>query len=319
MTLFLMLFAGLALLFFLLKSMSGELDPRYFSPSFDINRLEEIASWQKNDHSLPLQFLIWTKNSLSLNFGNSTSTGRLVIDSLATPLKHTVALGFLALMWGMLIAIPTATLAALKNNKFYDRLMTIIMVILYALPAYWIGLFLLNIFSLRLGLFPSSQLFSIGAETRFLNTTADYLHHLFLPSLTLGLSFSAYFHKYLRNKIIDLLDSEFIIAARSRGLKKSTIFFRHLMPNLVLILLTLLSTITPTIFSGTVTVEVVFSLPGLGRTMVNAATSRDIPLIMGGTTLAFICVLLMNSLLDFLIKFLNPQTRWTKIEKTIKK
>lgn len=304
------LFAGLTVLFIIVKLTPGTSRIQNISTAFDIVRQNEILDIYSDNKPVIYQLMDWYKNVLLLDFGYSMQNGQKVSNAVKEAFVPTLRLSLFALFWGILISLPVAIWSSIKKHKIPDRIISFVMIVVFALPSYWIGLMLLNIFSIKLHIFPSSQLYSFDYYSMtFFQKLSNNLYHLFLPSLSLGLLYSAYFYKYLRNKMIDVLDSEYILACKARGLSKNVILFSHILPNLLIPFLTLLSTIVPSIFCGTVTIEYIFSIPGLGSTMISAAISRDLPVIMGCATVSFFFILITNSLLDIIIIILNPKVK----------
>ena len=305
-----MVLTGLILLFILLKITPGRSNTKFISTAFSIERQQELHEFYGNNSSFIAQLFNWLKNAITLNFGHSTQSGLPVSRVVFSSLLPTFMLSILAIFWGLAIGFPLALISSIRKDSLTDKTITLVMVLLYSMPAYWIGLFLVQIFSFNLGFFPSSQLFDINIEYPTLITKLQsMLFHLLLPSISLGLSFVAFFHKYLKNKISEVLDSTYVLAAKARGLNKSIIVFSYIIPNLILPLLSLFSTLTPLFFSGAVTIEYIFSIPGVGRTMINAAVARDIPLIMGGAAISFMAIMLINSIYDLLLILFNPKVK----------
>ncbi len=305
-----MLIAGIILLFLLVKIVPGSSTTKFLSTGFNIERQRQLEHLYSENQPLIQQVFSWLKNAAVLDFGHSLQSGREVTSIIFQSLKPTIGLILLATFWGLLIGFPTALLSALHSHSKTDHILSFIMVLLFSLPAFWLGLFLLQFFSLQFGWFPSSQLFLYRTENiGILRQIAGMLHHLFLPSFSLGLGLAAYFYKYFKNELIKILDSEHILAAKAFGLPPTKIIFYHVIPNLIPHFLALLTTITPIIFSGSVTIEYIFAIPGLGRTLVQAATARDMPLIMGGAAITFLLVMVLNTLLELIIVMINPQTR----------
>lgn len=317
-TIFLLILLGLILLFILIKTIPGSSDIKYISTAFSLERQQELQNIYGSDNSpILVQLFKWMKNTVNFDFGHSTQSGLPVKQIILSSFLPTILLSFLAVTWGLLIGFPFALVSATNPGSKRDKFITLLMVLSYSLPAYWIGLFFLQFFSYKLNIFPSSQLFDIpGIYPSLFSKFTSVLYHLFLPSLALGLSFAAYFYKYLKTKLIDILDSEYILAAKARGLSAKTIILSHIIPNLILPVLSLFSTITPLFFSGAVTIEYIFSIPGIGRTMINAAVARDIPLIIGGATISFIAIMLINTFYDILLVIFNPKIKTEWINET---
>lgn len=308
-----MVLAGLTLLFLIVKVVPGSAELKFLSPAFSVERQVELQGFQNTEQNIFSQFVAWLQKAVFLDFGYSAQSGLPVRKVLFTSLMPTLLLSALAIIWGLAISLPLALFSAKFRNRAGEKILTLVMVLLYSLPAFWIGLCLVRLLSFTFPLFPSSMLYNATLTfSSSLAKLANMIYHLFLPSLAMGLSLAAYFYRYLRAKLVEIMDSDYLLAAKARGLCKKTILFAHIVPNLILPLLSLFSTITPLFFSGAVTVEYIFSIPGIGRTMVNAAVARDLPVIMGGAAISFLAILVINSLIDLVMVFINPtlKTEW---------
>ncbi|MFP4547061.1 MAG: ABC transporter permease [Fidelibacterota bacterium] len=305
-----MLVAGIVLLYLLVRIAPGSSTSKYLSTGFNIERQQQLERLYNDNQPLTGQIITWLKRAVVFDFGKSLQSGREVKTIILQSLKPTLWLTLLATFWGLIIGFPAALISAIHKHTKLDHILSVIMIILFSLPAFWLGLFLLQFFAVHSGWFPSSQLFQYQIEevSHWRQLTGKF-YHLFLPSFSLGLGLAAYFYKYFKNELINILDSEYILAARVMGLSMPKIIFYHVAPNLTPHFLALLTSLTPMLFSGAVTIEYIFSIPGLGRTMVHAAIARDLPLIMGGATLSFLLVMVLNSILEIMIFLINPQIR----------
>ena len=168
----------------------------------------------------------------------------------------------------------------------------------------------MGIFSIELGWLPGSQISSIFHERlSFFGKIGDYASHLILPVLTLGLTTAPVYGRFVRSSMVEVLNSDFIVSARARGLSERKVVFNYGLRNALLPLISILGTSFPALFSGAVIVEVIYSLPGMGRVMVDAALGRDYPVIMAASVVAFIAVIIGNLLADIGYAVADPRVR----------
>ena len=229
---------------------------------------------------------------------------------MTSALKPTAFLTGTALIIALLLGISTGALAAINTGRLTDRILRSIMMVFLSVPAFWLGLIFIGFFSIKLGWLPSAQIRSLYYDQLSpLKQWLDTGKHLILPALTLGLPLSANIYKYFRAEMINTLQSDFILAARARGINKSRIIWQYGLKNSLLPVISLIGIVIPALLSGALIIEVLFALPGIGRTMVTAVFSRDYPLIMAGVSLSFLVVVSCNLLADIICLAIDPRAQ----------
>ena len=305
------LFLGLSLTFFVIRLAPGDPTDRFITPSMSPGLKENIAKKFGIDQPIPIQYIAWMKSViLHFDFGNSFANGRNASKVILDALPPTLLLSTLSLVFGLILGTLLGAYSALKSVSNTDKTLTSLLLFFYSVPTFWLGLIFLGIFALTLDWLPSSQLTSIFHDRLgFFGKLWDYATHLFLPVLTLGLTTAPVYGRFVRNSMIEVLNSDFITAARARGLSERKILMHYGLRNALLPVISILGTSFPALFSGAVVVEVIYSLPGMGRVMVDAALGRDYPIIMAASTVAFISVIIGNFLADIGYAVADPRVR----------
>jgi peptide/nickel transport system permease protein len=233
-----------------------------------------------------------------------------VTEKIGERLGLTVALNLCSLAAMALLAVPLGALAALRRGSIFDRWSGIATYALFALPAFWAGLLLQSVFAVRLDWLPLAGVHSEGWE--FLGVagrTSDRLAHLVLPVLCLTYGGLAYLSRFVRASLLDNAAWESWRAARARGLSAAAVIVRHGLRQAGIPLLTLAGFVLPALVSGSVIVETVFAVPGLGRLFVDAAFQRDVPVLMGLTLLSGTATLLGILVADLAYLWVDPRIR----------
>lgn len=250
------------------------------------------------DEPIWVQYLLFLKNLAQGEFGRSIIFKTPVLDLVATRIAPTLFLLSYGVLLAVVLALSLAVLSAIRREGWGDHAVRIYSTAGLGLPTFWLGIVLLIVFSLKLGLFPVS-----GWGEGFLG----HLHHLFLPALSIALALSPILIRNLRASLIAEMESDHVVAARSRGVPESRIFARHIFPNALIPTVTLLGVNIGWLIGGTVVVEQVFSVPGLGSLMVSSIFARDY-LVVQAITLAFAAsVILTNFIVDIVVVALDPR------------
>jgi peptide/nickel transport system permease protein len=252
------------------------------------------------DGPIEAQLVAFLRGAIVLDFGTSIVHRAPVAELLAPRLLVTTGLLLYSVVIAVLIAVPLGILSAVRRNRLPDHLVRLFSMITFAMPAFWLGLVLVLLFSLTLGLFPTSTL---G------RTPADWVRGLTLPALTIGLYLAPMLLRTLRSSIIENLGLEFVEAARARGLSERRVIGRHVMRNSLIAMVTLLGVSIGFLISGAVVVENVFALPGLGSLLVSSVLARDYPVVQALTLLIGVCVLVVNLVTDASYAALDPRVR----------
>lgn len=249
---------------------------------------------------LATQYINFVLNAARLEFGNSLFLRAPVGPIIADRASNSVSLLLYSIAVSLLIALPLAMLSAVRRNRPEDHVVRLFTTITFAMPAFWTALILVLIFSLRLGLFPTS-----GLGQGFPNLVLS----LTLPAITIGFYLAPVLLRSLRASLIETLSAEFIEAARARGLSERRVLFKHVLRNSLIAMITVLGVNIGFLISGAVIVENVFAIPGLGSLMVTSVIARDYPVIVALTLVFGVAVVFVNLLVDLSYAVLDPRIR----------
>ena len=255
-----------------------------------------------------VQYFYWLHNLvINHNLGYSFIDGRPVMTKILEKIPTTLQLITTSLACTLLIAIPTAIYAATHKNSMFDYVATALAFIGYGMPTFWLGIMLLEIFSVNLHWFPASGLNSIDS-TGF--NLADRIHHLVLPVATLTFVSLASWMRYQRASMLDVLGEDYIRTAFAKGLSPRTVIYKHALRNALLPVITLMGLYLPALLTGAYFTEIVFSIPGMGYIGLNAIFERDYPTIMGITLFSALLVVIGNLLADIGYAAADPRIRY---------
>jgi peptide/nickel transport system permease protein len=247
------------------------------------------------DKPVILQYLNWLGNMLRGNFGTSYFQGRPVIELLGQAFKVTAGLSLMSYALALLSGIVFGIIAAVYHNKFLDKLLMVLSIAGISAPNFWIAIILQIIFGLRLHWFPISGVSSFAA----------YI----LPTLALGTRYAASISRITRTSMLEVVKQDYVRTAQAKGLPSWKVTMGHTFRNALLPIVTLAGSDLSTIFTGSMLIESVFSIPGIGKLLLDCIGNRDLPVIEGGVMyIAVICVLIYL-LVDLLYAVIDPRIR----------
>ena len=279
-------------------------------PGLTAEQREALRARYGLDQPVHRQYLTWLGSVATGDLGTSFVTKEPVVRLLARALPPTLLLGATALLLDFILGVLVAVTAARRPRGWFDRISTVFSLGIAGLPSFWVAGLTVLVFALLLGWFPASHMHSVGADDLSpLAGLGDLLHHLFLPAACLGLVGAAGTARYLRATLLDIRGERFILAARARGLSERRILWVHTLRPALLPVVTLMGLSLPFLVSGSVVIETVFSWPGLGLALLQAAHARDIPVIMGITLIGAVAVLLGSLVADGLYAVVDPRAR----------
>ena len=218
---------------------------------------------------------------------------------------NTIKLGLASLILSLLIAIPSGVISAVKQYSKLDYTVMGTSLFLWSLPSFWYGIVLILIFSLYLRLLPSGGTGALGGGSFF-----EDLKYMVLPVLALGTGSAAFNARLVRSTMLDVLRQEYILTARSKGLKERVVIYKHALKNAMLPVVTVVGIHVGYLVSGTAVIENVFSWNGVGRLMVTASYQRDYPLLMGIVLVTTICVVLAILVTDIIYAYIDPRIKY---------
>lgn len=252
------------------------------------------------DRPLWQQYLSFLGDMLRGSFGQSiayrTAVGPLIMERLWA----TLALVGLSTLLALAMTVPLALIAALRRNGVVDHAIKIIFVMIMSMPSFWLGVLLVLLVSVVFPIFPVS-----GYGDSFV----DRLYHLFLPAFIIALSTAALTIRSLRSSLLDVMKADYIDTARAKGLRQRAVLFRHILRNSLISTISVLGVHTSWVIGGTVVIESVFAVPGLGYLLVSSISARDYPMVQGLTVTFAVLVVAINLLTDIAYAIADPRVK----------
>jgi len=270
---------------------------------------EEIMEEVGLNRPLHEQYFSYLGDVMTGNFGYSYRQSRPITDMILERLPWTLLLALSSLVLSAFIGIILGALSAWRRGSFFDLATLNTMIMVDALPPFWIGMLGISIFAVRFGLVPSQGAITPASGYEGFEYFRDIVEHAILPIITLSLISTPRIFLTMRYTMIGLVGEDFIRTARSKGLAERSILMRHLIPNALIPVVTVLALRLGYAFGGTVVIETVFSYPGLGRLIFEAVSGRDYPVMQAAFLLFTIAVLASNLLADWLYPRLDPRAR----------
>ena len=302
------------LLFLMVRSApGGPLTAARRNPNISKEQIEVIEEQLGLNDPLPVQYGRWLGDMLKGDMGDSIKFRRPVSEMIGERIPNTLVLVGASFFVTLLLAIPIGIFSARKPYSPFDYVMTTVTFIGQAIPVYWLGLGLIVVFYITLKnpftgdpLFPVGGMNSRGQEGNLLDT----LWHLVLPVTALSLGWFAWYSRFLRSSMMDVLHEDYVRTARAKGLGERGVYFKHALRNAILPLVTLIPLDLPSLFAGALFVETIFSWPGMGRLFWDAAKGRDYPVLLGVVMITAVLIIVCNILADLAYGWLNPQVKY---------
>jgi peptide/nickel transport system permease protein len=312
--------------------LSGQGQSRHVRPE----KAEQLKRQFGLDKPLPLQYVIWLAGNdwmrvdsdgngilesygtrrgiLRGDFGYSFWTREPVLKEITSRLPNTVYLMGTTMLVALLIAIPFGIISAVRQYSAFDISVTTFSFAGQAIPEFWLGLILILVFYVWLEnpftgepLFPPGGMYSLNATYPLL----DRIWHLVLPVTAGALGWIAWYSRFLRSSMLDVIHQDYLRAARAKGLSERSVLYKHGLRNALIPLVTMFALDLPYLFAGAVFIEMIFAWPGMGRLYYQAALQRDYPMLMAILIIGAAVIILSNLLADILYAYLDPRIRYT--------
>ncbi len=262
------------------------------------------------DKPLTVQYLLWLRRLATLDFGNSMKDQRPVLEKIGEALPITLQFNLISIFFTYLISIPLGVYSATHRRSFADTAITLLLFVLYSLPVFWVAMLLVLFLGGGdyLNWFPIYGLNSPGAEGLSPGAwLADRLWHMALPLFCMTYGSLAFLARYMRAGMLEALNQDFVRTARACGFPERTVVWKHAARNALIPIVTLLGGLLPALIGGSVIIETIFSIPGMGRLAFEAVLSRDYPLIMGEVAIASLLTLAGLLISDVLYVVVDPR------------
>lgn len=253
------------------------------------------------DKPLISQYFIWLKSLFTGNLGVSLRTGEEVADLLVQRLPVTLELSLLSILFSIIIGIPLGMISALKKNTYVDNSIKVVGLVGLSSPAFWIGTIFIVLFSFYF------DNFSIFGYVAFIENPLKNLQIFLLPSFTLGLMIAAQILRITRTSMIDVLSMDYVKVAYSKGLSKNKVIYKHAFRNALTPIITITGIQLGYLFGGSIVIENMFALPGLGRLLLQSVNQRDYPVIQAIILFIVIVIVILNLLIDFIYTIIDPR------------
>jgi peptide/nickel transport system permease protein len=301
-----------ALIFTLLYLMPG--DPLYrmlegipnLRPQ-DFDRLRKLYGF---DDPVYVQYGKWLWQLLQLNPGYSREYGQPVFDIILPALKNTLVLTIAAVVLGKIIAIGLGIFSAVRQYSIGDYILTATTFVAYSVPAFWLGLMMIILFSVKLGWLPTSGIVNSELAPGSWEATVDWMKHLILPVAVLAISEIIQVQRFMRSSLLEVLRQDYLTTARAKGLSESVVIGRHALKNALIPVVTIIAVTMPRVVGGSTVVETVFAYPGMGRLLYTSIMGNDYVIAMTVVMIIAVTVVFFNLLADVIYGWLDPRIRY---------
>ena len=283
----------------------GPLAQFAMSPGMSVAQMQKIAHQMGLDQPLPIQYGVWASHILGGDWGRSYRDNQPVLSIIASHLGATLELMITATLIAVFLGTWIGVLGAVRRYSLADYLATIGAMIALSIPTFWFGLVVIYIFSVRLAWLPAGNIATAGGT----GSLTDYAVHLILPSVVLALVTIATWSRYMRASMMEVISQDYVRTARAKGLPRRRVLIHHALRNALLPMITIAGLQLPTLLSGALVTETVFTWPGMGRLFLDSLGYRDYPMVMGLLMFTAVLVLLGNFLADMLYLVADPRIR----------
>ncbi len=256
------------------------------------------------DQPLPVQYAKWMGHALQGDFGRSIRTREPALEGLLARLPVTLELSLIAMLISLFIAVPIGLLSAVRPNSKLDLAGTLVGMVGIAVPDFWLAILLIYVMAVWLRVLPSSGFVPLEGGAW------QNLQAMLLPSLALGMGLAAVVMRQLRSSLIEVLQQEYVLVARAKGLRSSTVLRRHALKNALIPVVTIIGLQSGRLLGGAVLIETIFSLPGLGRLAADSILFRDYPMLEGVVFILALAVMLASLATDVAYAVLDPRIRY---------
>ena len=307
-----LLFFISAFIYLLLYLMPG--DPLYRMledvPHLRPQDYERLRKLYGLDDPVYIQYWKWLWQLIQLNPGYSREYGQPVVDIILPALKNTLVLTITAVVIGKVVAILLGIFSAVRQYSIGDYILTAITFISYSVPAFWLGLMLIIVFSVKLGWLPTSGMVSTDLTPGSWEAMIDWIKHLILPVSVLAISEIIQVQRFMRSSLLEVLRQDYLTTARAKGLSERVVIGRHALKNALIPVVTIIAVTMPRVVGGSAVVETVFAYPGMGRLLFTSIMGNDYVVAMTVVMIIAVTVVFFNLLADIIYGWLDPRIRY---------
>lgn len=293
------------LVFFLLRAIPGDPVLNMLGPEYTPEAADALREKLGLNESVFVQYFRWMGDLLVGDLGSSITGAESVGSAIAAGLPKTVSISVVAFIISIMIAIPAGVLSALKRNSPIDIAVSTIAFLGVSMPSFWFGIILIIVFAVNLGWLPSLGYASISDEG-----FVEWFKHLILPAMAIGPGYAAILTRFVRSGLLEAMNSDYIRTARAKGLRERRVVIAHGLRNSMIPVVTVAGIQVALLLSGTVIIETVFSIRGIGRLLVGAIFDKDYPMVQGAILVVAVIFVMANLVVDILYTFLDPRIKY---------
>ena len=280
------------------------------NPKASAQARENLKRLYGLDKPLHIQYVNWVGRLVRLDFGESYSDGRPVLEKIVERLPVTLSINVLELLAAFIVAMPLGILSAVKRNSFFDKTTTVVVFLGYSMPAFWLGLLLMILFGVQLGWLPISGIQSMDVSgMNVFELLWDRFRHVILIVSIGAFGGLAGYSRYIRSNMLEVIRQDYVRTARAKGLAENAVIYRHALRNALMPVITILGLSLPALIGGSVILETLFAIPGMGQLFWQSVTARDYPLVMGNLVIGAILTLVGNMLADIAYAVSDPRVK----------
>ena len=291
------------IVFFVFQILPGDPALIILGADADVNQIEALRESMGLNLPISTRYFNWVKGALSGDFGMSIRYNRPVLQLIAGGLPVTITMGVMALFMSIAIGLSFGTIISKYSHTWGGQLLSALTQIGLAIPTFWLGLMLMLVFSVMFKLFPTMN------HIHYSEDFFGFVKGLFLPSLAVAMGNSSIIIRFFKNSVNDNMNRDYVRTALSRGCNSNRVLFTHVFRNALLPIITIIGMIAAETLSGSMIVENIFGLTGLGSLIITAISTRDLPLIQATCLLVAVVVVSVNFIVDALYKFADPRLR----------
>ncbi len=272
--------------------------------ALDEEQMEAMRIRLGLDKPIPVQYVKWLGKAVRGNFGQSNHTNQDVMYEIKNRLPVTIQLGLAAWIISIIIAIPSGIISAVKRGTKTDFAATVLSMGGVAIPGFWLGIMLILLFGVVLEWLPTHGFVSLFEDP------IKGIRHLILPAVSLGLAGAALNMRQTRSAMLEVLAQDYVRTARAKGLKERRVIWIHALKNSMLPVVTIMGLQIGRLFGGTVIIETMFAIPGMGRLMVDSIFRKDFPVVQACVLIVAVTVLVANLITDIIYAYLDPRIHY---------
>lgn len=294
------------LVFFMLRAVPGDpLEAMLFDSGADAEATAVLRAKYGLDQPVYVQYVKWFGRVLQGDLGNSIYGSRVAVNTIiAEAFPRTISLAFLSFVIATVIAVPAGLISAIRKYSWPDHVVTFFAFLGLSMPDFWLGILLIILFAANLQWLPAIGYVPLSEGLW------PWFKHLILPSIAVGTAFSAIVARMIRSSMLEVLNTDYMRTARSKGLRERVLVLRHAFPNALIPVITVMGIAFALLMAGAVVVENVFAIKGLGRTLIQGILNRDYPVVQGAILVVSAIFVLTNLLVDVLYSVIDPRIRY---------